>query len=136
MYTRQTTLGELFEIESVKQFLEQAAPQMVSGPAKDYMTPLTLDQLLTMQADAEPLVQAILDVANGKGTDFAPVDPKTQKPKLKKGPFPVYAVDEVDGKMYMINRNFGGCIALQFSKTMNGLPISCSSRITRSSASR
>ena len=92
---------------------------MVSGPAKDYMTPLTLDQLLIMQADAEPLVQAILDVANGKGTDFAPVDPKTQKPKLKKGPFPVYAVDEVDGKMYMINRNFGGCIALQFSKTMN-----------------
>ena len=119
MYTRQTTLGELFEIESVKQFLEQAAPQMVSGPAKDYMTPLTLDQLLIMQADAEPLVQAILDVANGKGTDFVPVDPKTQKPKLKKGPFQVYAVDEVDGKMYMINRNFGGCIALQFSKTMN-----------------
>ena len=88
MYTRQTTLGELFEIESVKQFLEQAAPQMVSGPAKDYMTPLTLDQLLSMQADAEPLVQAILDVANGKGTDFVPVDPKTQKPKLKKRTVP------------------------------------------------
>ena len=45
MYTENTSIGELLELPQVMALLEKAAPQMVSGPAKGYLTPLTLAQL-------------------------------------------------------------------------------------------
>ncbi len=46
----------------------------------------------------------------------AAVDRRMQKPQLKKGAYPPYEIDEVDGKMYMLDRHLSGCISLQFDK--------------------
>lgn len=119
MFTTKSTIGELLMAEGVKEFLAQAAPQMTEGPAAAYLTPLTLEQLSSMQPEMKELAQAILDVANGKKVDFKPVDPRTQKPKIKSGPVALYEIDDVDGKMYMLDHRFSGCFLAQFSKEID-----------------
>ncbi len=122
MYTMETTLGELFDIPQVMEFLKKVAPQMVEGPAVGYMTPLSLATVAGMQPGMDEMAQAILDVANGKGTDFVPVDPRTQKPVVVVQDNSIvagYGIDDVDGKLYMLDHRFSGCIVVQFSKEIN-----------------
>lgn len=39
------TVGELLGAQGVREFLTQAAPQIMEGPAAGYVTSLTLEQL-------------------------------------------------------------------------------------------
>ena len=117
MYTENTSIGELLELPQVMALLEKAAPQMVSGPAKGYLTPLTLAQLKVAQPESAQLADAILALANGADVDLTPLDPSKKKPILKGGSTVAqYDIDDVDGKMYMLNHAFSGCFILSFSK--------------------
>ena len=134
MYTENTSIGELLELPQVMALLEKAAPQMVSGPAKGYLTPLTLAQLKVAQPESAQLADAILALANGADVDLTPLDPSKKKPILKGGSTVAqYDIDDVDGKMYMLNHAFSGCFILSFSKpidehikgqvTYDGIPV-------------
>lgn len=120
MYTENTSIGELLELPQVMALLEKAAPQMVSGPAKGYLTPLTLAQLKVAQPESAQLADAILALANGADVDLTPLDPSKKKPILKGGSTVAqYDIDDVDGKMYMLNHAFSGCFILSFSKPID-----------------
>lgn len=134
MYTENTSIGELLELPQVMALLEKAAPQMVSGPAKGYLPPLTLAQLKVAQPESAQLADAILALANGADVDLTPLDPSKKKPILKGGSTVAqYDIDDVDGKMYMLNHAFSGCFILSFSKpidehikgqvTYDGIPV-------------
>ena len=120
MYTMKSTFGELVEIPAVRAFLEQAAPDMISGPTAGYITAYSLEQIAGFSPDAAPLIQAVMDVANGKEPDFKPVDPRTVKPKVQaNGIVGAYEIDDVDGKLFMLDHRFSGCVVIQFSKTID-----------------
>lgn len=119
MYTINSNLGVLMEVPEVKEFLQSAAPQLINGPTVNYVKALTLEQMKAMESGMEELIQAVLDVANGKGTDFKPVDPKTVKPTIKNGMQAEYEIDDVDGKMFMLDHRFSGCFVIQFTKELN-----------------
>lgn len=120
MYTMDSKLGDLLKADGVEAFFAKAAPQMVSGPAKDFVSGMTLTQLAGMSDGIEPLLKAVLGIANGEKVDFTPVDPRTQKPGLQSGPFgAVYEIDDVDGKIYMLEHSFSGCVVVQFTKKVN-----------------
>lgn len=46
-------------------------------------------------------------------------DPKTIAPRLRGNEEIPYNIDDVDGKMYMLDHRFSGCIVLQFTKEMD-----------------
>ncbi len=119
MYTMETTIGECLDIPAVKEFIGKVAPQMLQGPALDYMTPLSLAMIGQIKPEMAPLAAAICDVANGKEPHFEIVDPKTQKPKVGPVIYAGYNIDDVDGKVYMLEHAFSGCVLIQFSKEID-----------------
>ncbi len=120
MFTMDTTMGEILDIPAVKAFLEKAAPQMISGPAAGYITPMTLSALKGMSPESAPMVDALLAIANGKNIDASAFDPSKQKAVVKCGPTVAqYDLDDVDGKMYMLDHRFSGAFIVQFSKKMD-----------------
>ncbi len=120
MFTMDTTMGEILGIPAVKAFLEKAAPQMITGPAAGYISPMTLSALKGMSPEAAPMVDALLALANGDSVDFSAFDSKKQKAIIKCGPTVAkYDLDDVDGKMYMLDHRFSGAFIVQFSKKMD-----------------
>lgn len=120
MYTMDSKLADLIKSDGVRTFIEKAAPKLLEEPVYSYVCGMTLTQIAGFQKEMKPLLEAIVDVANGKAADFTAVDPKKQKPVVKAVPFgQVYQVDDVDGALYMLERSFSGCIAVQFSKDID-----------------
>lgn len=117
MYTEKATFSELLELESVQNFMEEAAPGMIGSPAMEYMKGMTVEQLLlNMPEKKRGMFCMLLDVANGKKVEFEATDPRTEFPEIETdGKFP-YDIDDVDGSMYMLDHKFSGCLVVRFSK--------------------
>ena len=107
MYTEKATFSELLELESVQNFMEEAAPGMIGSPAMEYMKGMTVEQLLlNMPEKKRGMFCMLLDVANGKKVEFEATDPRTEFPEIETdGKFP-YDIDDVDGSMYMLDHKF------------------------------
>lgn len=120
MYTEKATFSELLELESVQNFMEEAAPGMIGSPAMEYMKGMTVEQLLlNMPEKKRGMFCMLLDVANGKKVEFEATDPRTEFPEIETdGKFP-YDIDDVDGSMYMLDHKFSGCLVVRFSKQMD-----------------
>ncbi len=120
MFTMETTMGEIIDIPAVRGFLENVAPQMISGPAAGYITPMSLSGLKGMSPESAPMVDALLALANGEEVDLSALDPSKQKALVKCGPTVAkYDLDDVDGKMYMLDHRFSGAFIVSFSKTID-----------------
>lgn len=67
MYTEKATFSELLELESVQNFMEEAAPGMIGSPAMEYMKGMTVEQLLlNMPEKKRGMFCMLLDVQTGK----------------------------------------------------------------------
>lgn len=122
MYTNKSKVTELLQIEKVASFLKTMVPQMMEAPAKDYIAGMSIEQLKKiMPVEQHPVLEAVLEVANGGEPSFQPVDPHTVPATIKVGVMSGnYTIDDVDGEAYMLDHRFSGCIIMQFSKRMRG----------------
>ena len=118
-YTAASTLNEIMEEPAVKAFMEKNAPEMIDNPRIAFVAEMPIGQLIPAMGDKAALFQAMLDTANGKDVEYTPVDPAKMLPKLSGTEELVYNVDDVDGKMYMLDHRFSGCVVLRFTKTMD-----------------
>lgn len=120
MYTEKAVFSELLELESVKNFMEKAAPGMLESPAMEYMRGMSVEQLCAnLPGKKRAMFALLLDVANGKEVDFQASDPQNERPEIEgDGAFP-YDIDDVDGNMYMLDHQFSGCLVVRFSKQMD-----------------
>lgn len=117
-FTRDSTLKELVDDLSVQAFLEKYAPGFMDNPAISYVSGMSVGQLAGGMPDKADLFEALLDAANGKEVTYVPQDPRTVRPKISDQEEVSYNIDDVDGKMYMLDHRFSGCIVLRFTKTM------------------
>lgn len=116
----ESTITELLSKEEVRGFLEKTMPQMMQPPASDYIAAMTAAQVREILPEgSKELMEAVLDIANGREPSFVPADPHTVPATVDIGRMMEdYNIDDVDGPMYMLDHRFSGCILLQFSKTM------------------
>lgn len=120
MYTEKIIFSELLELESVKNFMEKAAPQMLDSPAMEYMRGMSVEQLCANLPEKKRAMFAmLLDVANGKDVDFHASDPRKERPEMEADGVLSYDIDDVDGSMYMLDHQFSGCLVVRFSKQMD-----------------
>ena len=120
MFVMESTITELLQKEEVRTFLEKMMPQMMQPPASDYIVAMTAAQVREMLPEGQKeLMEAVIDIANGKEPTYIPADPHTTPATVSVGRMMEdYNIDDVDGPMYMLDHRFSGCILLQFSKTM------------------
>jgi beta-glucosidase len=124
-YSMSSTLKELLESPGVQPFLEKYAPGFSDNPAIAYVMDMPMERLIGGMPDQADLFKALVDAANGEEVTYVPQDPKKIAPRLSGGAMGggtseevPYDVDDVDGKMYMLDHRFSGCIVLRFSKEM------------------
>ena len=117
-YSVNSTLKDILESEKARNFFEQAAPGMLDSPVMQFMNPATISQLMENSPDKKQLFEAMLDLANGKDITFELEDPHKTKPRIVEDNAE-YNVDDVDGKMYMLEHRFSGCLVVRFTKEMN-----------------
>lgn len=124
-YSMSSTLKELLESPGVPPFLEKYAPGFSDNPAIAYVMDMPMERLVGGMPDQANLFKALVDAANGEEVTYVPQDPKKIAPRLSGGATGggtseevPYDVDDVDGKMYMLDHRFSGCIVLRFSKEM------------------
>lgn len=124
-YSMSSTLKELLESPGVQPFLEKYAPGFSDNPAIAYVMDMPMERLVGGMPDQANLFKALVDAANGEEVTYVPQDPKKIAPRLSGGATEggtseevPYDVDDVDGKMYMLDHRFSGCIVLRFSKEM------------------
>ncbi len=124
-YSMSSTLKELLESPGVQPFLEKYAPGFSDNPAIAYVMDMPMERLVGGMPDQANLFKALVDAANGEEVTYVPQDPKKIAPRLSGGATGggtseevPYDVDDVDGKMYMLDHRFSGCIVLRFSKEM------------------
>lgn len=124
-YTAEATLQELIEEPLAQSFLEKYVPGISENPMMAYIISMPVGKLIAGMPDKAELFQAIWDAANGKEVTYVPQDPRTIPPRLSGGAMGggeseevPYDVDDVDGKMYMLDHRFSGCIVLRFTKEM------------------
>lgn len=119
-YTGKATLKGLLSLPAVQEFLDKNMPGFAENPGLAYIEEMPVEQLIMGMPDNAALFQAVLDAANGKEVSYTPVDPKTISPRLSGVAGEIaYNIDDVDGKMYMLDHRFSGCVVLRFSKTMD-----------------
>ena len=119
-FTTDSTLGELLEQPAVLDFYNQVAPGMIDGSVIGFMKSATINQLLENSTDDKrKMFAAILDAANGCEVNYIPIDAKQVLPKVEMYEELTYDVDDIDGKWYMLEHRFSGCLVLRFTKKMN-----------------
>ena len=118
-YTMASTLGEILAESAALDLLNQAAPGMIDSPVMGYMQVATISQLIENALDKKEMFLALLDVANGKEVSFTPMDSSKILPKIDLRGEDTYNIDDIDGKWYMIEHRFSGCLVVRFNKTMD-----------------
>jgi len=118
-YTMDSTLGELLEESAALEIFNQAAPGIIDTPAMGFMKIAPLNQLIASAPEKKEMFQVLLDAANGKEVSYIPVDSKNVLPKIDFRGNDTYDIDDVDGRMFMLEHRFTGCLIARFSKTMD-----------------
>lgn len=120
MYTEKTIFSELLKKEEVTLFLQKMAPHILEPQARDYIAGFTMEQIKgIMPPEQHVILEALIDVANGKEPSVQLVDPHTVPATIKVGVMSEgYNIDDIDGAVYMLDHDFSGCIVMQFSKKM------------------
>lgn len=122
MFTEQSIFSELLQKEEVTLFLQKMAPNMLEPQAKDYIAGLSIEQIKgIMPQEQHVVLEALIDVANGKEPSVELTDPHTVPATIRAGVLSEgYNIDDIDGAVYMLDHDFSGCIVMQFSKKMRG----------------
>ena len=120
MFTEQSIFSELLQKEEVTSFLQKMAPNMLEPQARDYIAGLSIEQIKgIMPKEQHVVLEALIDVANGKEPSVELTDPHTVPATIKVGVLSEgYNIDDIDGAVYMLDHDFSGCIVMQFSKKM------------------
>lgn len=118
-YTLDSTLSEVLSEECARQFFEQIAPGMLDSPVMSYMNGASISQLMENMTDKSEMFQTLVDIANGKEVSITMEDPKKALPRLNDSEEFLYNIDDVDGKMYMLDHRFSGCLVVRFTKDIN-----------------
>lgn len=93
---------------------------MLEPQAKDYIAGLSIEQIKgIMPQEQHVVLDALIDVANGKEPSVKLTDPHTVPATIRAGVMSEgYNIDDIDGAEYMLDHDFSGCIVMQFSKKM------------------
>lgn len=119
-YTAQnSTIQEVLSEARALDFMNQMAPGMADSPVMSYLNGVPLAQLMENMPDKRDLFQALLDLANGKEISVTVQDPKKVLPRVNDSEEFVYDIDDVDGRMYMLDHGFSGCLVVRFTKEMD-----------------
>ena len=119
-YTAQSsTIKEILTEPAARKFLERMAPGMADSPMMNYINAAPIGTLMDNMPDKRDLFQALLDLANGREISVEVQDPKKIPPRINESEEFVYDIDDVDGKMYMLDHGFSGCLVVRFTKEMD-----------------
>lgn len=119
-FTIKSTFGELLKEPEVMAFFNQIAPGMIDSPAMGFMKSVSISQLVDSSPEnKQKMFRALLDVANGVEVKFNSEDTKTELPKVDWRGSEAYNIDDIDGKWYMLDHRFSGCVVVRFTKTMD-----------------
>lgn len=119
-YTAQSaTIKELLSEPEARAFLDKMAPGMAESPMMNYINAAPIGTLMDSMPDKRNLFQALLDLANRREISVEVQDPKKIPPRINDAEEFLYDIDDVDGKMYMLNHGFSGCLVVRFTKEMD-----------------
>jgi beta-glucosidase len=118
-YTLDSTLAEILGEPAALDVINKLAPGMVDSPAFAFMKVATLNQMIANAPAKAGMLNMLLDAANGKEVEVTAVDSTKELPKIEWNDDEKYDIDDIDGKLYMIEHRFGGCLVVRFSKTMD-----------------
>jgi beta-glucosidase len=119
-FSMDSTLGELLEQSAALDFFNIIAPGMIDSPAIGFMRGASLKQLVESSPEnKQKAFTALLDAANGREVNFTLADPKTELPQVDARGSETYDMDDIDGKWYMLEHGFSGCLVARFTKTMD-----------------
>lgn len=122
MFTKHSVFSEFIQKEEVILFLQKMAPNLLEPKARDYIAGRSIEQIKgIMPKEQHIILEALIDVANGKEPSVELVDPHTVPATIRVGVMSDgYNIDDIDGAVYMLDHDFSGCIVVQFSKKMRG----------------
>lgn len=122
MFTEQSTFSEIIQKEEAVSFLQKMVPNMLEPQARDYIAGLSIEQIKgIMPQEQHAVLDALIDVINGKEPSVELTDPHTVPATIRAGVFSEgYNIDDIDGAVYMLDHDFSGCVVMQFSKKMRG----------------
>ena len=118
-YTMDSTLNDILENPSVLEFINQAAPSMVDSLSFGYVRKMSLQQMTSFSENDPGLIPALLDVANGHKVTYIPKNRTKELPKVNVQDDIEFDPGDIDGKYYMLERRFSGCIVITFTKQMD-----------------
>jgi beta-glucosidase len=119
-FTMDSSLGELLEQPAVVVFFNKIAPGMIDSPVMGFVKSAPLSQIIANTPEnKQKMFTALLDVANGREASFTPTDPKAEQPQVDARGAETYNIDDIDGKWFMLEHRFSGCVVVRFTKTMD-----------------
>lgn len=120
-YTMESTLGDILQLPECMKLLEKVAPDLLEGPSLSFMKGVSLQVLSdTSPGSKGRLFKVLLDVANGKEEiDLSQLDDTNEPPMIATGEELTYDIDDIDGRMYMLEHAFTGCLVVRFTKDMD-----------------
>lgn len=118
-YTMDSTLAEVLEEGAALDLLNRLAPDMADSPMLAMAKQGKMSVLCaSVPANQKRLFEALLEAANGRDVDLVPAA-QDEPPQVFAMFGAEYNLDDVDGRMYMLDRRFSGCVILRFSKQMD-----------------
>jgi len=125
-FTMESTMDELMTKPKVIEFINKAMPEMAQGPALDFIKTMKLKDIAASMDDTQKeIIETLLDIANGREVDFDPSEIQRKPPRINVQGEMTYNIDDIDGQMYMLDRNFSGCLILRFTKKMDESVYGC-----------
>ena len=113
------TLKGMLSEQEVREFLDKMAPGMLDSPVMNFINTVPISTLMENMPDKKDLFQALLDLANGKEISVTVQDPGKALPRVNDSEEFIYSIDDVDGRMFMLDHGFSGCLVVRFTKEMD-----------------
>ena len=115
----ESTLAEVLEIPAALELFRKVAPDIADSPVLSHMINASMEVLANSTSGAKARVYtALVDVANGREVDLSQLDDSKEAPQIITKE-ETYNIDDIDGRMYMLDHSFTGCLVLRFSKEMD-----------------
>jgi len=119
MFTIESSVCDLLENSAVREFLNKNAPDIEKEPGFDFLKKMSLKRVLELIPEANrPLFHAILEIANGNEIMYKE-SKKEECPQISQSDGHTYDIDDVDGPIYILARQFSGCFTASFTKPMD-----------------
>jgi len=119
-FNMESTLEELMAEPKAVEFLNKVMSEIALGPALNFIKGMKLKDLAAYMDDAQKkIIDAVLDIANGREVDFDISEIRKMPPRINVRGEITYNIDDVDGQLCMLDRNFSGCLVLRFTKKMD-----------------